>query len=60
MRGSQHVLEKYPECKWTETHAQLLQMGGFQIINEDGTSYRLKDIHQIPSSHLHILKIPER
>ena len=58
MRGSQHVLEKYPECKWTETHAQLLQMGGFQTIDEDGTSYELAGVIGIESSHLHILNTP--
>ena len=33
-------------------------MRGFQIVNEDGTSYRLDINSSIPPSHLHILKIP--
>src|SRR5258708_5066761 len=33
-------------------------MGGFQIVHEDGTSDRLDMNSSIPSSHLHMLKIP--
>ena len=33
-------------------------MRGSQIVNEDGTSYRLDINSSIPPSHLHILKIP--
>jgi len=33
-------------------------MGGFQTIDEDGTSYELAGVIRIESSHLHILNIP--
>ena len=33
-------------------------MRGFQIVNEDRTSYHLDINSSIPPSHLHILKIP--
>ena len=60
VRCSRYLLERHSDCKWTETHAQLLNMGGFQIVNEDGTLYILEDsqLESITSSHPHILEIP--
>ena len=60
MRCSRHLLERHPDCEWTETHAQLLIMGGFRIVKDDGTSSILEksQLESIPSSHPHILKIP--
>lgn len=53
------VSEQYPECEWTETHAQLLRMNGFQIVKQDGTSYRLRWTSSFPESHVHhILHVP--
>ena len=53
--------EDHSDCEWTETHAQLLNMGGFQIVREDGTLSTLEYSqleNSITSSHLHIFKIP--
>ncbi|KAF8326927.1 hypothetical protein F5887DRAFT_1013231, partial [Amanita rubescens] len=51
------VLDRHPGSGWTETHAQLLNMGGFNLISEDGTPSRLRDFEKIPESHIHILEI---
>ncbi|KAF8350338.1 hypothetical protein F5887DRAFT_938711 [Amanita rubescens] len=38
------VLDRHPGSDWTETHAQLLNMGGFNLISEDGTpSHEIND-----------------
>jgi hypothetical protein len=60
MRCSRYLSERHSDCEWTETHAQLLIMGGFQIVNEDGTLSILEEsgLESITSSHPHILKIP--
>lgn len=29
------LLEKYPTCNWTETHAMFAHMGGFQLVSRD-------------------------
>ena len=61
MRYSRHLSEGHSDCEWTETHAQLLNMGGFQIVKEDGT-LSILDYSQleesITSSYPHILNIP--
>jgi hypothetical protein len=54
-----YLSEQHPECEWTETHAQLLRMNGFQIVKQDGTSYRLGWKSSFPESHVDdILHIP--
>ena len=60
MPCSRYLTERHSDCKWTETHAQLLKMGGFQIVKENGTLSILKksQLESITSSHPHILKIP--
>ena len=60
MPCSRYLTERHLDSKWTETHAQLLYMGGFQIVKEDGTLSILKksQLESITSSHPHILKIP--
>ena len=60
MRYSWYLSERHSDCEWTETHAQLLIMGGFQIVKEDGTLSILNysQLESIMSSHPHILKIP--
>ncbi|KAF8630484.1 hypothetical protein AX17_005407 [Amanita inopinata Kibby_2008] len=35
------ILEKHPECTWTEIHAQFAQMGGFQLVHTDGTKEQM-------------------
>ncbi|KAF8346215.1 hypothetical protein F5887DRAFT_126696 [Amanita rubescens] len=56
------TMHKYPECEWTEVHAQLLNMDGFQIVKQDGSRYRLYDSYEynvkVPDSHKHLLTIP--
>ena len=60
MPCSRYLTGRHSDCEWTETHAQLLNMGGFQIVKEDGTLSILKksQFESITSSHPHILKIP--
>ena len=60
MRFSRYLSERHPDCKWTETHAQLLNMGGVQIVKEDGTLSILEksQLESVTLSHPHILKIP--
>ena len=43
-------------CDWTETHAQLLNMGGFRLIDQHGIPARFEHA-DIPASHVHILEI---
>ncbi|KAF8625837.1 hypothetical protein AX15_005164 [Amanita polypyramis BW_CC] len=36
------MIEIYPTCGWTETHALFAYMGGFQLVNEDGSRKQLR------------------
>ena len=60
MSCSRYLSERHLDSEWTATHAQLLNMGGFQIVKEDGTLSILNksQLESITSSHPHILKIP--
>ncbi|KAM6490660.1 hypothetical protein JOM56_014003 [Amanita muscaria] len=31
--------ENYPECEWTETHAQFVRMKGFRLVDADGKTF---------------------
>ena len=48
--------DDHPRCDWTETHTQLLNMGGFRLIDQHGIPTRLEHA-DIPASHVHILEI---
>ena len=48
--------DDHPRCDWTETHTQLLNMGGFRLIDQHGIPTRLEHA-DIPASHIHILEI---
>ncbi|KIL54021.1 hypothetical protein M378DRAFT_174482 [Amanita muscaria Koide BX008] len=39
------ILKNYPECGWTETHAQFVVMGGFRLVDGNGRTFlnRVKD-----------------
>ncbi|KIL62384.1 hypothetical protein M378DRAFT_165746 [Amanita muscaria Koide BX008] len=33
------ILKNYPECGWTETHAQFVRMGGFRLVDANGKTF---------------------